>query len=152
MQCLKCKHNETKVIDSRVLGNCVRRRRQCVKCNYRFTTYENPEPIDLKVVKKDGQSQDFDREKIKKGLERALNKRPFSQTQIDQIACEIELEIYSKYKDTIASKDIGKIILTKLKKIDEIAYVRFASVYKNFKNVNTFYKELNKFNNNKIPD
>lgn len=145
MQCLKCKNNETKVIDSRVLGNCVRRRRECIQCHYRFTTYENPEPIDLKVIKKDGQHQAFDREKIKRGLERALNKRSFDTSQIDQIACEIELEIYSKYKDSVDSKDIGKIILHKLKHIDQIAYVRFASVYKNFKNVNTFYKELDKF-------
>lgn len=144
MQCLKCKNNETKVIDSRVLGSCVRRRRECIRCNYRFTTYENPEPIDLKVIKKDGDCQKFDREKIRHGLEKALNKRPFTASEIEQITCEIEIEICNKYKDKIESKDIGKIILNKLKQIDQIAYLRFASVYKNFKNVKTFYKELNK--------
>lgn len=146
MICPKCQTKDTKVVDSRVLGNCVRRRRECTKCDYRFSTYENPEPINLKVIKRDGLIEEFNRNKIQKGLEKSLNKRPFLQKDIDELTCEIEHTIYKTYKKKVKSTQIGKLILEKLSEIDKIAYLRFASVYKNFRSVKTFSKEIKKIN------
>lgn len=144
MNCPKCQALDTKVIDSRVHGCCVRRRRECTKCKYRFSTLEKPEPTNLHVIKRDGTTEQFDRKKIKHGLEKALNKRPFDKKTIEQITDEIEHEIRQKHSGQIKSIFIGKAILNKLKNIDKIGYVRFISVYRNFKNLKTFYKEIDK--------
>jgi transcriptional repressor NrdR len=144
MKCPKCQNTYTKVIDSRVLDNCVKRRRQCISCNYRFSTYENPQPLNLKVIKKNGRTEIFDKQKIKNGLVKSLNKRPFSPKDIDKILCEIEHTIYQKHSKKVKTSQIGKIILDKLYIKDEIAYLRFASVYKNFKSITTFSKEIHK--------
>lgn len=144
MNCPKCSAEDTKVIDSRVLGCCVRRRRECETCHYRFSTYENPQPRSLKVVKKDNVIECFDITKIKRGLEKSFKKRPFSEKDIEQLAYEIEQEIHQKYDKRVKSIQIGQIILNKLSKVDKIAYLRFASVYKNFRSVKTFTKEIKK--------
>lgn len=146
MICPKCQTQDTKVVDSRVLGSCVKRRRECIKCSYRFSTYENPQPLSLKVIKRDNITEEFDINKIKTGLEKSFNKRPFSKEDIDKLACEIEHIIHAKYHKTIKSTQIGQIILKKLSQIDKIAYLRFASVYKNFCSVKTFSKEIKKIN------
>lgn len=148
MNCPNCKNKDTKVVDSRVLGTCVKRRRHCEKCNYRFSTYENPQPLNLIVIKKDGEKQDFDKTKIENGLKKAFKKRPYNEKQIDELACHIEHKIHQKYKKSVKSCQIGKIILDELSDIDKIAYLRFASVYKNFRSVKTFSKEIKKINSN----
>lgn len=148
MICPNCKNDDTKVIDSRVLGMCVKRRRKCEKCGYRFSTYENPKPLNLVVIKKDGSKEDFDKEKIEDGLKKAFKKRPFTEKQIDELACQIEHTVHQKYKNKVKSCQLGKLILDKLAPIDKIAYLRFASVYKNFRSVKTFSKEIKKINSN----
>ncbi len=148
MICPKCQNNDTKVVDSRVLGTCVKRRRKCEKCRYRFSTYENPEPLDLKVIKKDGTKENFDRQKIQDGIRKAFKKRPFTDKEINDLSCEVEHTIHQKYKQSVKSCDIGKLILVKLSTIDKIAYLRFASVYKNFRSIKTFSKEIKKINSN----
>lgn len=145
MNCLKCK-KDTKVIDSRNIDNCVRRRRVCNTCGYRFTTYENPEIINISVIKRDKSLEKFDRQKIYDSLQKACNKRPISKEKIDTITCEIETEIFKNYTNEIDSRDIGKLVLKKLMKLDKIAYLRFASVYKNFSSINKFSKEIDKIN------
>jgi transcriptional repressor NrdR len=149
MNCPKCHKPDTKVIDSRVIDVCIRRRRECVSCSYRFTTYESPEPIDLEVKKRDGTFEPFDREKIKKSITKACNKRPICEKEIEKLTCEIEHELYTKYDNFVPSRAIGRKILEKLINIDEVAYLRFASVYKNFKNIDTFSKEITKINTQK---
>ena len=146
MNCLKCKKQDTKVIDSRVSTNCVKRRRECIYCHFRFTTYEHPEPIDLKVIKRNKELEDYHREKIISGLQKAFPKREITDEKIEQIVCAVEKTIFHKYPHKIKSATIGKIILNKLKKVDKIAYLRFASVYKNFSDVKSFYKEAQKIN------
>lgn len=144
MNCPKCQKPDSKVIDSRAIGSCIRRRRQCVKCAYRFTTYEKPEPIELKVQKRDDTIEIFDRQKITKSIEKACNKRPVKKTDIEKISYEIEHELFCQYNHLIPSKAIGKAILEKLIDLDEVAYLRFASVYKNFRSAKTFSREIDK--------
>lgn len=144
MICPFCGHVDTKVVDSRDTndGRAIRRRRECEKCQSRFSTYEEMEIMKLTVLKKDGIRQEYDRKKIEAGLRKALEKRPISEEKIQKALAEIEFEIHSKEAGEIKSKDIGKIVLEKLKEIDEVAYLRFASVYKSFKSVESFKKEL----------
>ena len=144
MNCLKCKKPDTKVIDSRVSNNCVKRRRLCLKCHFRFTTYELPEPLDLKVIKKDQSIENYNREKIINGIKKAFSKRNITDEEIEKIVCEVEKNIFKKYSKTVKSIAIGKIILNKLRKIDQIAYLRFASVYKNFSDPQAFFQEAKK--------
>lgn len=145
MKCIFCSHNETKVIDSRETndGGVIRRRRECLKCSARFSTYEQAEPIDLKITKKDGRQEDYKKEKLKEGICRATNKR-LSDDAIDGIIMEVEAEIMKKENCSVTSKDIGEIILGKLKDKDEVSYLRFASVFKSFGSGKRFVKELNK--------
>lgn len=146
MKCPFCGHENTRVIDSRPAddNNSIRRRRICDECDKRFTTYEKVETIPLVIVKKDENRETFDRAKIEAGILRACHKRPISINQINQIVDEIETEIYSMEEKEIPSQVIGELVMEKLKNIDMVAYVRFSSVYREFKDVNTFMDELKK--------
>ena len=150
MKCPYCNAEDTKVIDSRPCeGGAIRRRRQCIVCDKRFTTYERVEVIPLMVVKKDGVREEFDRMKIEKGMLRACHKRPVSADTISRLADEIENELMSGGEREIPSTVIGEMVMQKLKETDDVAYVRFASVYREFKDVRTFVKEIEKMDQNK---
>lgn len=144
MKCPSCHFKETKVVDSRINtdGSSIRRRRECLKCEKRFTTYEYVEQVPLMVVKKDGRRQAFDRTKIVSGLVKACEKRPVSIDKIEELTNEIERTVQKKYDREVVSSVIGEIIMEKLAHLDEVAYVRFASVYRQFRDVNQFMKEL----------
>jgi len=144
MKCPSCGYNETKVIDSRLTadGTAIRRRRECLKCEYRFTTYEYVDQVNLMVVKKDGRRQPFDRKKIVSGLMKACEKRPVSVDTMEQITTQIESGLQKRYDREVDSKEIGEMIMEKLAGLDEVAYVRFASVYRQFRDVNQFMTEL----------
>ncbi|OGI17883.1 MAG: transcriptional regulator NrdR [Candidatus Moranbacteria bacterium RIFCSPHIGHO2_02_FULL_40_12b] len=146
MICPFCGHSETKVIDSRDTndGKAIRRRRECEKCQARFSTYEEMEIMKMAVIKKDGRKQDYDRAKIEAGIKKALEKRPVKNEDIEKLLGDIEYEIHSKEACEITSKEIGKIVLEKLKEIDDVAYLRFASVYKSFGSAESFKKEAEK--------
>ncbi|MBE7076161.1 MAG: transcriptional repressor NrdR [Clostridiales bacterium] len=142
MKCVYCQCEESKVLDSRSTDetNSIRRRRECLGCGRRFTTYETIETVPILVVKKDGSRQPFNIEKIKCGMIKACEKRPVSISQIDAMAEDIEKSIQNSLKQEISSQEIGEMIMEKLKSVDEIAYVRFASVYRQFKDVTNFIK------------
>ena len=144
MRCPFCKKDHDKVIDSRSAnaGATVRRRRECLACRKRFTTYEKVEEITLYVIKKDGRRDVFDREKIKKGLLTACKKRPVSLQTIEDIVNRIEIELYENFDREVKSTKIGDLVMRELKAIDHVAYVRFASVYREFKDVSEFMREL----------
>ena len=142
MICPYCNNLETKVTDKRDSNEITRRRRECLKCEKRFTTYERIE-LDLGVIKKDGKKETFDRNKLYKGIVKSLEKRNLSGEEIDSLVSEIEAKIYRVAKDKdIKSSKIGEIIMDKLKKIDKVAYIRFASVYRDFADVDDFKKEI----------
>lgn len=147
MRCPFCPNLDDKVIDSRMNaeGTSVRRRRECLKCGKRFTTYEYVENAPLMVVKRDGTRKRFDREKIKFGIIKACEKRPVSMDRIESLVEEIEREVQKKADKEIKTTVIGKMVMDKLYSLDEVAYVRFASVYRRFKDVSHFMKELEKF-------
>ncbi len=151
MKCPYCNFTESKVIDSRPVddGGSIRRRRECLKCNKRFTTYETLETIALVVVKRDMSRQPYDRNKVLGGLMRACEKRPVSLSQMEAIADDIESELYQLMVREIESNTIGEKIMEKLRLLDEVAYVRFASVYKRFNDIETFMEELQELKNNK---
>ena len=146
MKCPFCGHEDTRVIDSRPAddNNSIRRRRICDVCNKRFTTYEKVETIPLIVIKKDDNREPYDRKKIEAGVLRACHKRPISVVQINQLVDDVESVIFSKEDKEIASAAIGEIVMEKIKNLDSVAYVRFASVYREFKDINTFMDELKK--------
>lgn len=146
MHCLKCGCEESKVVDSRSIdeGNSIRRRRECLNCKARFTTYEKIEYTPIMVIKRNGQRQQFNREKILNGMLRACEKRPVSLETIEKAVNEIEQELNNSLDKEIKVDVIGNMVIDKLRKIDEIAYVRFASVYRQFKDINEFKDELNK--------
>lgn len=150
MICPFCNHSETKVVDSRDTndGKAIRRRRECEKCQARFSTYEEIEIMRLAVAKKDGRKEEYDRKKIESGIKKALEKRPVNEEKISKIVGDIEYEIQSKEGNEITSKEIGKIVLEKLKEIDDVAYLRFASVYKSFGSAESFKKEVDKIAGN----
>ncbi|PKR79254.1 transcriptional regulator NrdR [Halalkalibacillus sediminis] len=145
MKCPNCDAKSTKVLDSRPVdeGRSIRRRRECETCNYRFTTFERVEEIPLIVVKKEGTREAFDREKIKRGLIKACEKRPVSIEEIERMAFEVEKDLRNQGNSEIYSHDIGELMMERLAEVDEVAYVRFASVYRQFKDINVFMKELN---------
>ena len=149
MKCPFCGEENTKVIDSRPAeeNNSIRRRRQCEVCGKRFTTYEKVETIPLIVIKKDDNREPYDRSKIERGIVRSCHKRPVSYDQIVSTVEEIEAEIFNKEEKEISSNEIGEIVMDKIKELDQVAYVRFASVYREFKDVNTFMDEIKKFLN-----
>lgn len=146
MNCPFCNYQETKVIDSRPTeeGQAIRRRRECLKCSKRFTTYEKIEKIPLIVAKKDGNRQSYDRNKVLNGILKACEKRPVPLEVIENMVDEIEKELYNSMEKEITSQYIGELVMDKLKAVDEVSYVRFASVYRQFKDINTFMEELNK--------
>ena len=146
MKCPYCAHLESKVVDSRPAdeGASIRRRRECLACHKRFTTYETMESLPLMVVKKDGSRQSFDRNKVLGGLIRACEKRPIPYSALESMANEIEQVLQNKMEREVSSAEIGELVMERLKKTDEVAYVRFASVYRQFKDINTFMHELNK--------
>ncbi len=144
MNCPFCNNSETKVVDSRETneGKITRRRRECLKCEARFSTYEEVEILRLTVIKKDGSRVEYDKTKIETGIRKALEKRPLSKEKIAKTLGDIEYEISSLEKPEITTREIGKIVLKKLRELDEVAYVRFASVYKSFGSIESFKKEL----------
>lgn len=146
MKCPFCGHENTRVIDSRPAedNNSIRRRRVCDECDKRFTTYEKVETIPLIVIKKDENRETYDRSKIEAGVLRACHKRPISANQIKQLVDEVETEIFNKEEKEISSRVIGELVMNKLKDLEAVAYVRFASVYREFKDINTFMDELKK--------
>lgn len=146
MKCIYCEYPESKVIDSRPTdeGTVIRRRRECLKCSKRFTTYEKVEKTPILVVKKDGRREYFDADKIRNGIIKSCEKRPISIEQIDRLTEEIEKTIYNSLDREISSEQIGEMVMAGLKKLDGVAYVRFASVYRQFTDIDTFKKELDK--------
>ena len=146
MKCPFCGYTESKVIDSRPAeeGATIRRRRECLACQKRFTTYEIIERLPLVVVKRDGSRQTFDKVKLINGMVRACEKRPVPLTTLEKIADEIEQELQSGLEREVKTVDIGEMVMARLKSVDEVAYVRFASVYRSFKDINTFMDELTK--------
>lgn len=146
MKCPYCNNLDTRVIDSRPAddGKSIRRRRSCDDCKKRFTTYEKVETIPLIIIKKDNNREQYDRSKIEMGVLRACYKRPVSAAQIQQTIDEIETDLFASEEKEVPSSQIGELVMEKLKKLDAVAYVRFASVYREFKDVNTFMSELKK--------
>ncbi len=146
MRCTRCSSTDNKVIDSRISrdGSVIRRRRECLGCGYRFTTAEEIVHEDLVVIKRDGGSEDFDRNKLLGGLRKACEKRPVDLEQLNMIVSDVMAKLESEYGKEIPSRAIGEIVMEKLKPVDKIAYVRFASVYKDFHDVSDFAEELRK--------
>lgn len=146
MKCPFCGHENTRVIDSRPAeeNNSIRRRRVCDECDKRFTTYEKVETIPLIIIKKDNNRETYDRSKIEAGVLRACHKRPVSANEITHLIEEVETQIFNMEEKEISSSKIGELVMSKLKNVDAVAYVRFASVYREFKDVNTFMDELKK--------
>ena len=150
MKCPYCGFSESKVVDSRPADEgSIRRRRECLQCERRFTTYETVESLPMVVIKKDGSRQTFDRSKVLRGIQRSCEKRPVPVADMERMALEIEQELQNKLEREISTELVGEMVMDKLKKADEVAYVRFASVYRQFKDVNTFMSELNKLLNEK---
>ena len=149
MKCPFCGHPESKVIDSRPADEnaSIRRRRECLRCERRFTTYETVESLPMVVIKKDGSRQSFDRSKVLRGIQRSCEKRPVPVADMERMALEIEQELQNSLEREISTELVGEMVMDKLKKADEVAYVRFASVYRQFKDINTFMSELNKLLN-----
>jgi transcriptional repressor NrdR len=144
MRCPFCDHPEGKVVDSRASkeGDAIRRRRECLNCGRRFTTYERIEEIAQMVIKKDGRREPFDRWKLKSGLLKAVEKRPVSMDQVDTMIDDIERALFNSSEHEVSTRLIGEAVMDRLKKLDEVAYVRFASVYRQFKDLNEFMSEL----------
>jgi transcriptional repressor NrdR len=146
MKCPSCENENTKVLDSRLLeqDNTVRRRRECEKCSFRFSTREETELLNLSVIKRDGKHEAYSREKVESGITRSLEKRPISTQELRSLISFIERSISVTNKTEIKTSQIGEIIMRHLKKLDKVAYIRFASVYRDFTDVDTFYEEINK--------
>lgn len=144
MRCLYCGYEDSKVIDSRSAeeGRTIRRRRECFNCGRRFTTYETIEDTPVLVVKTNGARQAFDAQKIKNGIIKSCEKRPVSMNSIDEMVLAVTKEVYNSMEQEISSKAIGELVMTELKKYDEVAYVRYASVYRSFKDISSFLEEL----------
>ena len=144
MKCRYCASTESKVIDSRPTedGSAIRRRRECINCGKRFTTYEKIEEIPIMVVKRDGRREPFDSEKIRVGIRKACEKRPIAADVQDKLVEDVTREVFNTLASEVTTRDIGEIVMKRLKDVDEVAYVRFASVYREFKDTQTFMKEL----------
>jgi transcriptional repressor NrdR len=142
LNCPFCGYDDSRVIDSREVNDGVRRRRQCLRCGLRFTTYERLQPASLFVIKKDGRREEFRREKLLTGIRKACEKRPLPSNAADNLADEIEGELYQTGKAEVASAAIGDMVMAKLKKLDHIAYIRFASVYREFADITTLKEEV----------
>jgi transcriptional repressor NrdR len=144
MKCPQCGFEEDKVVDSRTTkeGEAIRRRRECLKCSFRFTTYEYIERAPLMVVKKDGRREQYSREKLLGGLVKACEKRPVSREQLERVVDDIEAVMFARFKNEVKSTEIGNFVIERLQSLDEVAYVRFASVYRQFKDINQFMSEV----------
>jgi len=142
MYCPYCSHKESKVTDKRESPEGIRRRRECLKCKKRFTTYEKASVEDIYVIKKDKRREKFNREKLENGIHRAFEKRPVEKNKIDKMINEIEEQIRKKGKKEIKSSEIGELVMKKIKKVDNVAYIRFASVYRDFQDINDFKREI----------
>ena len=144
MKCPHCSHTEDKVVDSRTTkeGEAIRRRRECLECGKRYTTYEYIERAPLMVVKKDGRREQYDREKLLSGLIKACEKRPVSREQLDALLGEVEAVIFNRFRNEVKSTELGNEVIDRLHVLDEVAYVRFASVYRQFTDINQFMKEV----------
>ena len=151
MKCPVCYYQDTKVIDSRVAsdGLSIRRRRECLKCGFRYSTYEEIEILDLSVIKRDGRKEAYNRDKMVKGLKKALEKRPITEERFKKLINSIERDLQVLRKSEVTTNQVGQLIMKHLKKTDQVAYIRFASVYESFKDVQTFRRELNKLLKNK---
>ena len=145
MKCPFCSFEDSKVVDSRPTdeGTSIRRRRECLHCGKRFTTYETVERMPLMLIKRDGTRQAYDRQKLLNGLIKACEKRQVSLMQLEQIVDHVEQKLFGSLESEVSSKVIGELVMEQLRKVDEVAYVRFASVYRQFKDINTFMEELN---------
>ena len=145
MKCLNCHHNETIVIDSRLCsdGFAIRRRRECLKCAFRFSTLEEVEILDLTILKQNGKRESYDRSKIESGLKKSLEKRPITVEKFKKLINQIEIDLQKLKTREIESSKVGDVIMKRLKRTDKVAYIRFASVYKSFEDAETFRKEIN---------
>lgn len=152
MKCPFCLHDEDKVIDSRSSneGKSVRRRRECSKCKKRFTTYEYVEEVPLMVIKKDGRRESFDRNKIISGILKACEKRPVSMEKVETVVDRVEKELQKSFDKEVKAQVVGELVMEHLHRLDEVAYVRFASVYRQFKDINHFMKELKDLLNKRV--
>ncbi|GAA5416317.1 transcriptional repressor NrdR [Paraliobacillus ryukyuensis] len=150
MRCPNCNVKHTRVLDSRPIeeGGVIRRRRECEECDYRFTTFERTEEVPLIVVKKEGIREAFSREKLIRGLIRACEKRPVALEQLEELALSVEVELRNQGNSEVQSQEVGELVMDRLAAIDEVAYVRFASVYRQFKDINVFLDELKDIINN----
>ena len=146
MKCRFCQHNDCRVVDSRPTddGMAIRRRRECTNCGKRFTTYEKVEEMPIIVVKRDGTRENFDSSKILRGIRKSCGKRPVSAAEMDALVEDVERELNNSLEQEVTTIRIGELVMSRLKKLDEVAYVRFASVYRSFKDINTFMEELKK--------
>lgn len=144
MKCPNCQYKSTKVLDSRPIeeGRSIRRRRECENCSFRFTTFERIEEVPLIVVKKEGTREEYSREKLMRGLIRACEKRPVALEQLEEVAVSIERDLRNRGTSEVQSKEIGEMVMDRLSSVDEVAYVRFASVYRQFKDISVFLDEL----------
>ncbi len=142
MKCPYCGHPDSRVIDTREVGESIRRRRECQECHQRFTTYEQIAPVNLLVVKRDGRREPFDRQKLFEGIRRACTKRPVSTETIEQMVSNIETNLYNLGKAEVPSRLIGEMVIERLREVDEVAYVRFASVYRSFADLETLKREV----------
>jgi len=144
MKCRYCQSNESKVVDSRPTddGTSIRRRRECINCGRRFTTYEKIEELPVMIVKKDGRREAFDSDKLRMGVRKACEKRPVSAADQDKLVADVEREVFNSLDQEVTSNYVGELVMKGLKQLDEVAYVRFASVYRQFKDINTFMAEL----------
>ena len=150
MKCPYCGFSESKVVDSRPADEgSIRRRRECLQCERRFTTYETVESLPMVVIKKDGSRQTFDRSKVLRGIQRSCEKRPVPVADMERMALEIEQELQSALEREITTEQVGEMVMKRLKDVDEVAYVRFASVYRQFKDIDTFMQELTKLLNDR---
>jgi transcriptional repressor NrdR len=146
MYCAVCNHKDTKVVDSRIAsdGASIRRRRECEKCGFRFSTLEEIELLDLTVIKRDGRREAYSRDKLEGGIRKSLEKRPFTQQQFQKLTHKIERDIQKKRRGELTSREIGELVMRRLKYFDKVAYIRFASVYRSFEDVSSFESELRK--------
>jgi transcriptional repressor NrdR len=146
MKCPACHYQDTKVVNSRSAGDglSIRRRRECLKCGFRFSTYEEMEILDLSIIKRDGRNEAYSREKLVRGLRRSLEKRPIDEETLKKMVNSIERDLQVLKSNEISSNDVGRIVMKHLKKIDKVAYIRFASVYESYENLEAFEEELDK--------
>ena len=152
MQCPYCQQGDSHVIDTRTVGDSIRRRRECSRCGQRFTTYERLAPVSLFVVKRDGRREPYDRDKLYRGIYHACAKRPISDDQIQEIVSKVESDLFTLGKAEVESLVIGQMVMQQLRGLDDVAYVRFASVYKSFKDINGLVEEINQFKQWKTGD